>query len=336
MLRPPLMPSLPPDVRASRRAALLESLRNTPGVESVAAVSAAPFGGNYSGQTIEIDARPGQFVPARRYIIGRDYFRTMGMPLLRGRDFGPGDVGGPPVVVVSRDFDRRYFAGDALMRRVRINKEWMTVVGVAPDTKLRELAEGDEPAFYFSLEQMPRFGAGEIVIRTRGEAAAMAPAIRQAALGSSSGMVIAALDTVDSLMQKTIAEERYRAVLSSTFGIAALILAAIGVYGLLARRVAEQRREIGLRMAIGARPSDIVLQISSDAGRLVLIGLAIGVPAAIGAAHLLRTELWGVEPSAPHVFVVGSVTLLTTAALATLVPAIRASRVDPIVALRTD
>jgi ABC-type antimicrobial peptide transport system permease subunit len=135
----------------------------------------------------------------------------------------------------------------------------------------------------------------------------MMPSIRRTALDANATPAIASLDTVQALMRRTIDEERYRAALSSAFGGSALVLAAIGLYGLLARRVADQRREIGVRMAVGARPADIVSWVVRDAGRLVLTGLALGIPAAVGAARLLRSQLYGVEPSAPHIFATASI-----------------------------
>lgn len=327
---------VPLDVRIARRAALLDRLRNTPGVEAAAAVSAAPFTGSYGSQTIEVDNAPGRSVSARRYSVSEGYFQTMQMPLARGREFVAADVGGEPVVVVSRELERRYLDGNALGRRVRVNKNWMTVVGVVPDAKLLELSEATEPAFYLSAEQNPTLSPGEIVVRTRGNAAAMLPVVRRAVLDSQAASAIWSIDTAVARGRTTIAEERYRAALSSTFGVSALVLAAIGLYGLLARRVAEQRREIGVRMAVGARPLDIIAQVAGDAARLVAVGLAVGVPAALAASRLLRAQLFGVDASAPHVFVLASAVLVAAALVAAMVPASRAGRVDPIVILRAD
>ena len=170
MLRPSLLVSLPPEIRTNRRRTLIEHLRNTRGVEAVAAVPQRRSAATTAAKRSKSTNSPGQFVPARRYIVGTDYFRTMGMSLARGRDFGPADAGGPPMMIVSQDFERRYLTGagwapSAHQQRVDDGRRRR-----GPDTKLRRLAENDEPAFYLSLEQMPRLSATEIVIRTKDEA----------------------------------------------------------------------------------------------------------------------------------------------------------------------
>lgn len=141
---------------------------------------------------------------------------------------------------------------------------------------------------------------------------------------------MAVIGTLAARMRMTIAEERYRGVLSSMFGLSALVLAAIGLYGLLARRVAEQRREIG------ARPRDISAHVVGDGGRLVALGLAMGLPAALATSRLLHAQLYGVEASAPHVFLLASAVLVVASLVAALPPATRAGRVAPIVTLRSD
>ena len=263
MLRPSLLVSLPPEIRTNRRRTLIEHLRKHTrrrgcGLLCPQRRSAATTAAKRSKSTNS----PGEFVPARRYIVGTDYFRTMGMSLARGRDFGPADAGGPPMMIVSQDFERRYLTGAALGRRVRINKEWMmVVVGVAPDTKLRRLAENDEPAFYLSLEQMPRLSATEIVILDEGRSRQAVPAIRQAVRDSGSGMAIVALETVDSMMQKTIANERYNAVLSTTFKCTRAVVSSDRTQRLASsargRAAARDRRADGdWRKTVRHRPTD--------------------------------------------------------------------------------
>ena len=138
------------------------------------------------------------------------------------------------------------------------------------------------------------------------------------------------------MMDRTVANQRYRATLSSAFGVAALLLAAIGLFGLLTRAVNERKREIGVRMVVGARPGDVVRLVMREGGLLVAGGLLVGVPAALASAQLIQSQLYGVGPSDPHVFILVSVVLGTVACGAMLLPAIRASRVDPISTLRAD
>jgi ABC-type antimicrobial peptide transport system permease subunit len=141
---------------------------------------------------------------------------------------------------------------------------------------------------------------------------------------------------MQTLLSRSVANQRYRATLSSAFGGAAVVLAAIGLFGLLARAVTERRREIGVRMAVGAKPGDIVRLVMREGGLLVAGGLLVGVPAALVVAHLIRAQLYGVGPTDPHVFVLVSVVLGSVSCGAMLLPAVRASRVDPISTLRAD
>jgi ABC-type antimicrobial peptide transport system permease subunit len=141
---------------------------------------------------------------------------------------------------------------------------------------------------------------------------------------------------MDMLMGKTVANERYRALLSSMFGVAALVLASIGLYGLLARGVAERQREIGIRVALGARPIEVLTIVVREGGVLLLAGLAAGVPIALGAAQLIRGLLFGVTPTAPHIVVAACGVLSVAGLVATFLPARRASRVDAMVTLRAD
>ncbi len=149
-------------------------------------------------------------------------------------------------------------------------------------------------------------------------------------------MTVTCVGTMQTMMARTVANERYRATLSSAFGGAALLLAAIGLFGLLSRAVNERRREIGVRMAVGARPADVIGLVMREGGRLVAAGLVIGVPAALASARLLRSQLYGVAPSDSHTYVLVSMVLGTAALIAMWLPARRACRVDPVSTLRAD
>jgi predicted permease len=324
---------------------LVERIRSIPGVRSAATTSAAAFAGNFSSNTIEVEGHPGENLSAWRYSVGDGYFETAGVRLLRGRDFAstdasgrnpptPGDTDATGVTVVSEDLERRYYGGHALGRRLRVNPQtsqrWFTIVGIVADTKLRQYTEPNNPAFYLP-------GTGEhIVVRTVGDPLALVPALRQTAATADNPMAITLLETMATLMGRTVAGERYRALLSSMFGLAALVLASIGLYGLLARTVADRQREIGVRVALGARPGDVLALIVRDGARLVVAGLAIGIPISLGAAQLIRTQLFGVAPTAPHIIAMACALLATASIVATFVPARRASHVDPIVTLRAN
>jgi len=332
-----------------RVASLVDAIRATPGVRVTAAASASPFGGNYGTNTIEVEGRPGEQLNGFRHVVSDGYFETAGIRVLRGRTFAasdaviqtrnPASVGGADplngtgVAVVSEELERRFFAGTAIGRRLRFIDTWVTIVGVVADTKLRQYSEPANPAFYLFSRQM-NLGADHIIVRTVDDPLALIPAIRQTIATADSSMAITQLETTNTLIGRTVAGERFRAVLSSVFGLSALVLAAIGLYGLLARLVVDRRREIGIRMAMGAAPGAVLALVIGDGIRLVVIGLALGIPISLGAAQLIRAQLFGVSPAAPHIIVVACALLGAATVAATLVPARRAARIDPIVTLR--
>ena len=319
-----------PDM-AARQLALLERLRNLPGVAAVGGTTAAPFGGSSSSTSVEADTRPGESFSAQRYFVTDGYFAAMGQPVI-GRAFSQLDRTGDSVIV-SQALANRAYRGDALGRRLRVNQRWLTIIGVVPDIRLRAYTESSGPAFYHYASQG---NAAEIVIRASGDPRALLPAIRRTVTQFDDRLAFATLETMDTLMADTIDDERYRATLSSSFGMAALLLTAVGLYGLLSRTVAERQREIGVRMAVGARPSDVVRLVLTEGGGLLAAGLIVGIPAALAASRVIRSLLYGVEPSAPHIFVISSILLCGVALAAMLLPAARASRIDPIATIRSN
>jgi len=337
--------------RAQVEQSLLERIRALPGVESAAATSSPPFGRSFGSNSIEVSGRPGEFLPAQRHIVSEDFFATMRMPILRGREFARTDATrvllGPAapgqevsdslgVAVVSRELEQRYFGGDATGQRIRFNRVWHDVIGVVPDAKSRQYTDETGPAFYVYSRQTPYINVGQFVVRAAGDPATLVRTLRDTVTSVDSRLTIAMAETMETLMARSVANERYRATLSSAFGIAALTLAAIGLFGLLTRAVNERRREIGVRMAVGAKPGDVVRLVMREGGRLVAGGLLVGVPAAVAAAQLIRAQLYGVGPADPHVFMLATGVLTCVAVTAMLVPAIRASRVDPISTLRAE
>jgi predicted permease len=319
--------------RAQQQSALVERIRALPGVAAAAWTSAAPFGGNFSSTGVELDGRPGEKPTGRRYIVGDDYFRALGLPIIRGRAFQASDRESVPVAIASREMERRYFGGSAVGRRLRVDGTWFTIVGVAGDNKLLEYDEETVPAFFVFGPQVG-FGFNEIVVRAAGDPAAVTPALRRAVGAAGAGLAIVSIETMAIRMRATVANQRYRALLSSAFGGAALLLTAIGIYGLLRREVDERRREIGIRLAVGARPAGVAGSVLSDGARLVMPGLVLGSLAALGTGRLLGAQLYGVQPTDAHVFVVAQMVLVLAALAATAIPAIRASRINPAVTLR--
>jgi predicted permease len=336
--------------RAQLETSLLDRIRAVPGVESAAATMWAPFGGGYGFNTIGVEGRPGERLRARRHVVTEDYFETMGMSVVRGRAFERADaawqqptqpppdgdlIESPGVAIVSEELERRYFEGAAVGRRMVFGRTWLTIVGVVPDVKMGQYSEEATPEFYVFARQMPWLVVGQIVVRASGDPSALIPAVRRAVADVNNRSAITMIRSMDDSMSVTVANERYRAVLSSAFGVAALLLASIGLFGLLSRTVSERRREFGVRMAVGARRVDLVRLVLGEGGLLVLGGLLLGVPAALGATSVIRSQLEGVQPADPHTFVLVSAVLGATALAAMLGPAVRASRVDPMSTLRT-
>jgi putative ABC transport system permease protein len=275
----------------------------------------------------------------------------MRMPILRGREFGRTDatrvLRGPAVrgqevsdslgvAIVSRELEQRYFGGDATGQRIRFNRVWHDVIGVVPDVKSRQYAEETVPAFYVYSRQTPYISVGQFVVRAAGDPATLLRTLRETVTAVDSRLTIAVVETMETLMSRSVANQRYRAMLSTAFGGAALLLASIGLFGLLSRAVTERRKEIGVRIAVGARPADVLRLVMTEGGGLVASGLIVGLPAAFLGARLIQSQLYGVAPSDPHVFILVAAVLGTVACAAMLVPAIRASKVDPVSTLRAE
>jgi predicted permease len=345
--------SLAPDMarRARIDAELLDQVRAMPGVESASATASPPFGTSFGSNAIEVSGRPGEFLTAQRHVVSEDFFTTMRMPMVRGRAFersdaarqllAPAPRGGEVedslgVAIVSRELERRYFGGNAAGQRIRFNRQWLDVIGVVPDVKTRAYSEESGPAFYVYSRQMPYISVGQFVIRASGDPTALVPPLRDLVTRVDSRLAIASVETMRTLLSRSVANQRYRATLSSAFGVAAVVLAAIGLFGLLTRAVNQRRREIGVRMAVGATPGDVVRLVMREGGLLVAGGLLVGVPGALASAQVIRAQLYGVGPTDPHVFLLASAVLGTVALGAMLFPAIRAARVDPISTLRAE
>ena len=331
---------------AARTDAVLERLAAIPGVVHVAAAAAPPFMRNpYYRMSIALDGRPNaERHEAAWHAVTEGYFATMGIPIPHGRGFDRTDVSGERVAVVSVEFERRFFPDGAIGRGFRYLTDdpaadpvVYRIVGTAPDVKRQDPTDDDRPAFYVYARQERHFLptlANHFLIRTARDPALARPAARRAIADVSPQLVVTSMTTMSSRVEQSVAEERFRATLAAVFGTSALVLAAVGLYGLAARRVADRRREFGVRAALGARPRDVRRLVVRDAALIVSLGLAAGLPAAVAAAQLARSLLFGVTPTAPHVFAAAAVALGVVAAAATALPARRASRIDPVHVLK--
>jgi ABC-type antimicrobial peptide transport system permease subunit len=312
---------------------LVDRLAAVPGVVSAAGVSVAPF----NGPAGEFDLRARDDlqpvgVRGRRIGVTDGYFETMGLPVGAGRSFLPTD-GRDAVAVVSESLERRVFDGTAVGQTFASSDsaERYTVIGVVPDVRSREVAADDSPAFYIRNH---RLTTTQFVVRLDAGAPPSIDALRQAIQERHPQSVVTSAFLMSDRLAVLLAAERFRAAMSAAFGGVALVMAAVGLFALAARRVAERRREIGVRIALGAGPSRIRRLVLRDGLLNVAFGLAAGLPAAFAASQLTTSYLYGVTPTSPRVFVGAALVLGAVALVATLIPARRASRIDPLLALR--
>jgi putative ABC transport system permease protein len=328
---------------------LLSRVRALPDVESAAVVMLRPLWGTVGMDwryTIEgqSEQEASRNTSVNMETVSADYFRTMRIPVLRGRAFTDGDVDGQPGVVVIGDaLARRAWPGqDPIGKRLKIplpdtpyDKEWLTVVGVVADARYRELPQG-RLDLYMSYRQANHH-VQHLMVRTRSqEWAALAPAIRAAVRAIDAGQPVSDVITMRQVVDDALGGPRFAARLFSAFAVVAVLLAALGLYGLLAYSVTRRTREIGVRVALGARPVDVSRLVLGEGMALAVLGIAIGLAAAAAAARLLRSLLYGVEPLDAVTFAAVPLLLAAVAAGACLLPARRARRVDPVEALRAE
>jgi len=319
-----------------------DELRTIPSVVSVGAGSAGPlFGGDGEGM-FTIDGRTpasgGQRQAALWYDISPSYFRTIGLPIVRGRDVAASDVRSTPLVaVINETFARRYLGTEPLGRRIHMveHDADFTVVGVVRDVPPVRPGDDVSPQIFWSNRQAPRW-ATYFLVRTAGDPALVASAIRARLHVVDPDMHVSQIRTEREWLSRELVRPRFGAVLLATFGTLALVLAAIGTYGLIAYAVAQRTREIGIRMALGAKPRIIVGEILTRGMKLAGLGVGLGFIGALALTRVIRGMLAGVSANDPISFGVSAGLLLLGAVLACVLPARRASRVDPVVALRAE
>jgi putative ABC transport system permease protein len=324
---------------------LLERVRALPGVEAASLSANTPLSGNAPGMSVAriegYQAGPREHPWGDVNFVGVDYFRTLSMPLLRGRDFAKSDAANSPaVVIVNEAFAKLYLPGqDPVGKRIfqygargEISTE---IVGVVETTRSRRLSDQARSAMYLPLTQQPA-QALTLSVRTGLDPAATIPLLRQLVKSLDANVPIFDIRTLAQQKDGSLALQRMAATLLGGFGVVALLLAALGIYGVLAYSVSRRTREIGVRMALGAQVADVLRMVLRQGFGLTLIGLVIGLLGAFAATRLLRGFLYEVQPLDPITFVVVSATLVLVAAGACWLPARRATRVDPMVALRTE
>jgi putative ABC transport system permease protein len=286
-----------------------------------------------SGQEPESSIRP----------VMPGYFRAVGAKLLRGREIQESDgQGAPGVVVINEAFARLHFPNEnPIGRRIERASWWkgmpasFEIVGIVADERFNGPRAAADPATYFSLAQFT-FNDNWLLVRTKADPSAFVPTLRQIVWSMDRDLPLEGVRTMDTILGDSIADSRFNTALLSLFAIVALLLAAIGIYGVLAYTVAQRTSEIGIRMALGAQRSSVLRLVVGNGLMLAVIGVAIGAAGALVATRALDRLVFGVSTTDPAVFAFVAVALTAVAATAAAVPALRASRVDPIVALRND
>jgi putative ABC transport system permease protein len=322
-------------------AQLLDELKTIPGVTSYTLARHVPLGlTGLNSTTIEVDGYTAQR-DERMFVslttVGPNYLDAMNIPLIAGRDIRRSDDGGaPPVAMISETLAKRYWPGrDAVGGRFRFGNEapWLTVVGVARDTKWRNIREENRPFVYLPVLQS--FSPSTFIhIRTAGDPMLLAGPVRDAVRRVAPQLPVSSIRTLAEHVASSTFQQTMASRLLGTFGILALSLASLGLYGMLAFLVGQRTREIGIRMAIGARPQDVFRMIVRQGLLLTLAGIVLGSGAAFALGKAMSSILFEVSPSDPVTILAGCVILLVTAFIACVLPASRATRVDPVIALR--
>jgi predicted permease len=339
-----------PDAERQRTAfaELVSRMQTLPGVESAAAVYPLPFGGISTSNSFIIAGRPEPVPgdkPAANYrAISPDYFHVMRMALVRGRAFtAQDDAQAPPVVIVNETFARRFFAGaDALGQRIAIERSsgaktvqaMREIVGVVGDVHHVGLDEEPGAEFYVPYTQAPE-SYMSLVVRTKvANAAGIAASMREAIREVDREQYVPTIEPMTQLIAESVADRRFNALLVGLFATVALLLASIGIFGVTAYTVVQRTHEIGVRMALGAEPRDVLRLVLGQGLRLILFGVALGIAAALALTRLLTSMLYGVSTTDPLTFIGVALLLAVVALLACYFPARKAAKVDPLIALR--
>ncbi|MBI1763704.1 MAG: ABC transporter permease [Acidobacteria bacterium] len=327
---------------------LKSNLAAVPGVESAtAAMGVPPQGGGISfNLEIEIEGHPPEPADAKMVLpfsfIDPAYFQTLRIPLLQGRAFGAEDgVKAPPAMIINEKMARRYWGiANPVGQRIRFGKArpWLTIVGVAGDVNLGKPGDGfSEMEVYYPWSQRTRPSSQRtLIMRTTTEASALLASVKSAIWALDKDQPIYRLNLVEDLVSDALAEPRFYLLLLGCFAGFTLLLVALGIYGVMAYTVTQRTNEIGLRMALGASQAQVLTLLLKQGFRLALLGIVIGIGAALAMARLMAAFLFGVPATDPATFAVIAVLLLAIALLACYLPARRAAKVDPLIALRCE
>ncbi|WP_164928775.1 ABC transporter permease [Gloeobacter violaceus] len=332
-----------PQTQAAFFERLVERVRTLPGVTSASAVSTLPMSG--SSMVIGFTVReqppkpPGQGNAAGYNSVDPAYFRTMGIPLIRGRAFTDADnAKAPKVALISQATARRFFKNeDPIGKHLRLDisrgEGDCEIIGIVGDVHHDDLASESRADIYAPYQQAP-LPFMTVVARTAGEPAALGDSLRRVVAEIDPAQPVGTIQSAEQYLADSTAQPRFNTVLLGAFAAAALVLAAVGLYGVMAYSVTQRTHEIGVRLALGARPRDILQMVVGQGMGLALLGVGLGLAVTFALARLLSSLLFGVEAIDPLTFLAVAALLASVALLASYVPARRATRVDPMVALR--
>jgi putative ABC transport system permease protein len=321
---------------------MLDEVRGVPGVESAGSIHFLPLTERVSGSCFTREAKLAanlSAMPSADFlVISRDYFRTMGTPLAAGRDFSARDqFEKPSVAIVNQSFAQQYFPGEDPVGR-RINVCWtipnpVEIVGVVADARQKELRVAPRPTIFVANAQAPRFFA-QLVIRSKSEPRQLARAVEAAIHRVNPDQPVSGVSTMTEVLSSSVAEPRFQLGLLLVFAAIAVLLAAIGVYGVVSYSVNQRTQEIGIRVALGARAGNVANLVLREGMLLAGIGVVLGLAGALALTRVLRSLLFEVTPTDPMTLFTVSSLLLIVSGVAMAVPARRAMSVDPMVALR--
>ena len=334
---------------------VLERVTALPGVQSATLTRTPPLSGASRQSSVTVSGREapeqtgrsessgggGGEVAANVTLtspVGPDYFRTLSIPLMRGRDFTAQDrEGAPGVAIINETFARRYFPGqDPIGQHVSLSGAqgpWLEIVGLTRDGKYITLGEAPAPFLYQPLAQRHETGM-VLLVRTSGDPAQLIPAVRGEVKSIEPNLPLTNARTMEELLSTSLYPARMGAILLGAFGLLALLLASVGLYGVMSYSVSRRTREIGIRMALGARGGDVLRLVLRQSMTLVVFGVLLGLAAAFAATRVLVGFLYGVSPTDPSAFIGIAVLLTIVSLVASLVPARRAAHVDPLVAFK--
>ena len=325
----------------------IERIRSIPGVESAAVINRLPLDWQFNMPVVFADA-PNEVESVQFRMITPDYFKVMRIALRSGREFGESDAASTaPVAIVNEAFVRRHFEKkDPFSERLSVGRGLgdlpRQIVGIVADTKQMGL---DRPALatvFVPVAQLPdklmavsrSFTAGYFTIRTSVEPLSLAHAFKQEVARVDSGVALSQIGSMDGLSSRSTRQNRFNMVLLGLFAALGLVLAAVGIYGVTSYAVAQRTNEIGLRLALGAQSKSVINLIVKQGAVIVVAGISIGLIASLILTRLIKAKLFGVTSTDPITFVSIGVLLTTVALLASWIPARRAARVDPLIALR--